>query len=579
MNRLEKLKSAENIDDLSKLLGFKVTATNYILHGIPDDEKYHQFEIPKKNGTIRIIQAPNEKLKLLQSRLKELLYACIEIIQESDPKYLKASHGFLENKTIISNGQNHVKRRYVFNIDIKDFFPSLNFGRVRGFFIKDKYFSLHQDIATIIAQIACYQNGLPQGSPCSPVISNLIGNILDSRLLSLAKKSGCVYSRYADDLTFSTNKSEFPQDIAIIVNEKWEAGNKLQKAISHSGFELNPDKTRMSFKHSQQAVTGLVVNQKINISQKYYRNVRSMCHSLFQTGFYHRGDDIDIETLEPLEGMLSHICFVKERYDRKYKINKELQERNEFTPPKAPLELYKKFLYFKYFIKADSPVILTEGKTDIIYLKYAILSLANSSTHSSLINTENDIAIKLFKSTPRTKAILNLGNGASGLKNFIHNYEENIKQFKTELTYPVIMVVDNDRGSTKGKNGSALFSRAKQAWEKATNNKAPINIESTEDFYYLGKNLYLIKVPEKGKEERAIENLFPPELLEEKIDGKSFELAKNKSAKGQYSKEIFARKIVQAKWQHIDFSGFSELLSRIEKCILDYENKFREPHR
>ena len=100
----------------------------------------------------------------------------------------------------------HVGSKYVLNIDLQDFFDSFNFGRVRGFFIKNRNFQLNPDVATVIAQIACYDNKLPQGSPCSPVITNLISHSLDIRLASLAKKYKCTYTRYADDITFSTRE-------------------------------------------------------------------------------------------------------------------------------------------------------------------------------------------------------------------------------------------------------------------------------------------------------------------------------------------------------------------------------------
>ena len=102
----------------------------------------------------------------------------------------------------------------MFNLDIEDYFPSFNFGRVRGFFIRNRHFGLHPSAATLIAQIACFENRLPQGSPCSPVIADLISHLLDVKLAQLAKQHGATYSRYADDLTFSTRKKDFPDALA-----------------------------------------------------------------------------------------------------------------------------------------------------------------------------------------------------------------------------------------------------------------------------------------------------------------------------------------------------------------------------
>ncbi|HGW7490657.1 TPA: reverse transcriptase domain-containing protein, partial [Escherichia coli] len=113
-----------------------------------------------------------------------------------------------------------------------------NFGRVRGYFIANQNFKLHPNVATIIAQIACLDGSLPQGSPCSPVITNLICRILDFRLSKLAVTYGCSYSRYADDITFSTNKKNIPD--ALVSNEKEnEPGKILVEEIHRAGFTLN----------------------------------------------------------------------------------------------------------------------------------------------------------------------------------------------------------------------------------------------------------------------------------------------------------------------------------------------------
>src|SRR5207253_493823 len=116
---------------------------------------------------------------------------------------------------------------------------------VRGYFIRDKNFVLNEKVATVIAQIACHENALPQGSPCSPVISNLIAHVLDTHLVRLASRVGCTYSRYADDLTFSTNKKPFPREIAIASDgncESLDAGSGITRGdnafwVSHQSCQ------------------------------------------------------------------------------------------------------------------------------------------------------------------------------------------------------------------------------------------------------------------------------------------------------------------------------------------------------
>lgn len=419
LSTFEKLQSAKNLTDFAKLLGFTPKGASYVLYKLPASQKYRTFEIPKKSGGTRTINAPEKSLSLLQKRLGELLYECVTEHQKGHPRFWHASHGFQKDRTIVSNAEVHRRRRFVFNVDIENFFGTLNFGRVRGFFIHDKAFALDPAVATIIAQIACHNNVLPQGSPCSPVISNLIGNILDLRLLALSRDTRCTYTRYADDLTFSTNEKLFPTEIAINVHgSEWIVGKRLEKQIERAEFTLNQGKTRMSLRQSRQTVTGLVVNAKANINADYYRTARSMCNSLFRTGTYYRKSDDarePIDSLEPLEGVLSHIYFVKERRDRKPQVNRLAVKAGEFKPPHAATDLYRKFLLYKHFIAPSAPVIVTEGISDISYLKCAIRSLAH--TFPSLVEERGGKTthlVNFLRPTGTTRDVLNLGHGASG---------------------------------------------------------------------------------------------------------------------------------------------------------------------
>jgi len=290
MTALEKLKKTTSLSDLAILLGYKPKALSYVLYKIPSDNKYIEFTIPKKNGGERRIKAPVDQLKTLQKRLAELLNKCFEEICIKSKHKRSLSHGFRKKHSIITNAIKHKNKRHVFNADLQDFFPSMNFGRVRGFLIKNAHFELDPKVATVIAQIACHDNELPQGRPCSPIISNLIGHLLDIRMANLAKKAKCTYSRYADDLTFSTNRKEFPERIAIKKNEsdnEWVSGKALKKEIEKVGFKINERKTSLQHKTARQIATGLVVNKKVNIKREYYKLARSMCHALFQSDAFY----------------------------------------------------------------------------------------------------------------------------------------------------------------------------------------------------------------------------------------------------------------------------------------------------
>src|SRR5690606_21971561 len=142
----------------------------------------------------RKILAPDDKLKTLQSRIAGLLSKLYE------PR--KPAKAFIEGRSIVDNAAAHCRKSFVFNVDIKDFFPSITFGRVRGLLISKPY-SLSAETATVIAHLSTVSGVLPQGSPCSPVISNMICSSLDRELHSLARKYRATYTRYADDITFS----------------------------------------------------------------------------------------------------------------------------------------------------------------------------------------------------------------------------------------------------------------------------------------------------------------------------------------------------------------------------------------
>ncbi len=189
--------------------------------------------------------------------------------------------------------------------------------------IKNRDFELQENVATVLAQIACQDNSLPQGSPCSPVISNLVAHLLDMRLVKLARSAGCTYSRYADDLTFSTNKRQFPPEIARPAGDQgpdshlWLSGDALRNTIEQAGFSINANKTHLRYRTLRQEVTGLVINKKINVRWEYRHNVRAMVNKLVTTGAFdingvvHKDGKVSIEkrpgTLNELHGMLGFI--------------------------------------------------------------------------------------------------------------------------------------------------------------------------------------------------------------------------------------------------------------------------------
>ena len=341
MSQLKELKAATALRQVAQLLDVKAGMLSYELYKRPKATLYSKFDVPKRFGGKREIWAPNKELKLLQHRLSLLLTNCVAEINTAnghieDPERRGIAHGFKRHHTIMTNAREHVTRRYVFNVDLHNFFGMINFGRVRGFFIKNRNFALNPKVATILAQIACYENRLPQGSPCSPVISNLIGHTLDIPLARLARATDCTYTRYADDLTFSSNRPLFSNRVATKPDpnlEVWAPGIGLKRLVAKAGFDFNDKKTRMQYRDSRQEVTGLVVNRKVNVSASYRYTVRAMVDSLFKTGKFEylreqddgKGVKVVIKTpgkTEALQGMLSYI-------DQIDIFNRALCERNE----------------------------------------------------------------------------------------------------------------------------------------------------------------------------------------------------------------------------------------------------------
>ena len=569
LTSIDKLKNANDLSDVAKLFGYKPKNLSYILYKIPNDEKYTTIKIPKKDGNEREINAPEPRLKLLQRRLSHLLQQYFEEIYGTKNFRRSLSHGFRSKHSIITNAQNHRNKRYVFNVDLKDFFPSINFGRVRGYFIKNKDFQLEPKVATVIAQIVCHDNVLPQGSPTSPVISNLIGHILDTRLVKLAKKAKCAYSRYADDLTFSTNEKNFPPLIAKEKKEgEWIPSKELEKVAKRSGFDINAQKVSMQYETHRQMATGLVVNRKVNIRASYYRQARAMCNKLFQTGEFYIGKEMRWGkpkndptrvrgTVNQLRGILNYIYYVKNRHDER-----DLKDKKK--NPTAIYNLHQRFLYFDKFYNLDKPLVLCEGKTDIVYLKCALKSLADA--FPSMIDTsssETKWKLDFFKYSKLNKELMGLSGGTGEIASLISKYKERMEPFKCPTpSSPVIILVDKDAGA------NCVLQEASKL--SGTNN----TIDGSEDFYHLYSNLYLVSVPiPQGQSESMIEDCFAKSVKSIRVDEKSFNPNKKHGQNTEYGKEIFAQKVVKPNQASIDFIGFKPLLKRLEAAIEDYATK------
>ena len=230
-------------------------------------KRYKTFSIKKKSGGLRTIHAPVKDLKIILKALN-FIFQCLDDSHRN-------AHGFTAGKSIVSNAQNHIGANYVYNIDLKDFFHSFDrrkvkYGLMRSpFNLKDERESLAYRIAGLcthpIEMDGVKKTVLPQGSPVSPVLTNMLSKTLDRRLNGLAKRFGVRYTRYADDITFSSMHNVYSNP---------EFLDELQRIIEEQGFRINTKKTRLQKRGYRQEVTGLTVNEKTNVKRRYIKQIR-----------------------------------------------------------------------------------------------------------------------------------------------------------------------------------------------------------------------------------------------------------------------------------------------------------------
>ena len=366
--------------DVARFLEVPEKQLLYILYTLPDIKKYEFFKIKKKRGGYRQIKAPIKGTAILLNKLKPVLQELYR------PK--RCVHGFVRNKSVVSNAKEHRRRKYVLNVDLDDFYGHINFGRIRGLFMA-KPFEIGPKAATVLAQLCTHDNSLPQGSPVSPILSNFIAADLDNKLTALAGRYNLYYTRYADDITFSTTKGEFPSHIAYFEGSNPITGNtfigkKLERAISSSGFKINSGKVRLQIPSVRQEVTGLTVNEFPNVERKYVRKIRAMVHAWKKYGlieaerehllkYAKSPPDIDSGELDGtyyknvLYGHLAYLKMVRGENDEIYiKLCLEMVELDPDVPKKmqqliADYENYDVFICHASEDKEDVARPLAEG--------------------------------------------------------------------------------------------------------------------------------------------------------------------------------------------------------------------------
>ncbi|OFZ39984.1 MAG: hypothetical protein A3D92_04585 [Bacteroidetes bacterium RIFCSPHIGHO2_02_FULL_44_7] len=255
MMRKKRLPFLFNRAHLAIFLGTKEGEIEAIIQN--KESYYHTFFIPKRNGDERRITAPKDRLKEIQKTILR------KILEKVSVHF--AARGFKRRSSIISNAHGHIGQEILVKMDIKDFFPSITYERVKGIFINLGY---PEGVAEALTELTTYKGRLPMGASTSPYLSNIIAIRMDKRFTGLAKKMDFTYSRYADDLAFSSKDGNLKRHIPF-----------FKEIIKDEGFEVNEQKVVIARKGGQQKVTGVVVNRKVNVEKREYKRLRAVIHN------------------------------------------------------------------------------------------------------------------------------------------------------------------------------------------------------------------------------------------------------------------------------------------------------------
>ena len=282
-----RLKNVNTLADFAKLLNdVKTDEFRTSKHKITEKQllhfcnpktvpnRYKTFHIRKKSGGLREINAPCYQLGVLLYILNTVFKA---VYTPSE-----STMGFTEERSVVTNAQIHIGHHYVFNIDLENFFPSIPQARVWAR-IQLPPFNFPKEVANVVAGLCCHTNSdmtrnvLPQGAATSPLLTNAICDTLDRRMRGVAKRFGLHYSRYADDMTFSSMHN--------VYQEGSDFRNEIKRLIEEQGFKMNEKKTRLLRDGVRQEVTGLTVNQRVNVTRKYVHDIRWILHCWEKDGY------------------------------------------------------------------------------------------------------------------------------------------------------------------------------------------------------------------------------------------------------------------------------------------------------
>lgn len=274
---------------------------------VDNKSSYRQFNLPKRSGGHRVIAVPYPRLAKAQSWVMKNILANISVNDHA--------HGYVRNRSILTNANVHFGAKELLKIDIEDFFGNININRVIQVF---KNIGYTNKVSYHLAELCCYEKKLPQGACTSPIISNIVARFLDNRLSSLSESLNLSYTRYVDDITFSGDKIP-PGYLSYVEN-----------IISEAGFSINRKKTIFKGEKQRKIVTGLLVSgSKVRVLKKYRRDFRKKAHVFLKLIYCGRITDAfnnDPLYLDRLIGRGNYIFMVEPDNDHVKKVLFQLND-------------------------------------------------------------------------------------------------------------------------------------------------------------------------------------------------------------------------------------------------------------
>lgn len=398
-------------DELGRDDAFSFSMQQLTYYSNPNNVRgrYRHFSIPKKSGGKRNIAAPSKGLGHLLYYVNIILKA---IYQPSD-----FAMGFVEGRCVVDNALRHIGQNYVFNTDIENFFPSIEQPRVWKR-LQLKPFNFKKPIANILAGLCCIKEKdndgavkyiLPQGAPTSPLITNAICDTLDRRLSGLARRFNLHYSRYADDITFSSMHN--------VYNEGGNFRKELRRLIEGQNFKMNEAKTRLQKKGERQEVTGIIVSNKVNTSCAYVSEIRNLLHIWEKYGYneaykrfypHYKVNKGHIKKGEPLlenvlYGKLQYLKMVKGYKDSVYA---SLQARYDKLTSPVNAEVELKYDYLRSFTLAEFEEIVGSQINYTLSKEGNLYGRVPLNGKNIIISLSNDAKAQLVKNKIITDEIL-----------------------------------------------------------------------------------------------------------------------------------------------------------------------------